>query len=384
MLNRAPQYIYNFYSKDSTFIHGNVEVANENFTDPISGKDNIRQKIKDLNLHDCRAKIKQIDCLETLGNGFVIQVIGELSNNGRPMRRFLQTFVLAPAREEARTETGSYRRNVDGISASQNLNNEKFYVLNSIFRYEDEGLDIELENDVLSAQPVDNADKINSSTSIANSNSRKKLLIHPAEHPNGSPKESEHITDKKIDFVDKIAHLNEVNKNPEKSIETVVIFRKRNIDSEKREPVTSTQATPSNGLVDTSKNCEITDSINEVTKSEDDLANQVDSTLVLNSKELVTASNAQSNKVASHQTEPKTWANMVRSSQPVTSSQPCPPTVQVKNAPNERPQAPTSQTQQQQPSVVQRRRQSRKNWGSNSSRGAGGPKVRPPRQAPPV
>ena len=43
-----------------------------------------------------------------------VQVTGELSNNGQPMRRFMQTFVLAPQ------------------SAKQ------YYVHNDVFRYQDE------------------------------------------------------------------------------------------------------------------------------------------------------------------------------------------------------------------------------------------------------
>ncbi|XP_014677845.1 PREDICTED: ras GTPase-activating protein-binding protein 2-like, partial [Priapulus caudatus] len=43
-----------------------------------------------------------------------VQVTGELSNNGQPMRRFMQTFVLAPQSPK------------------------KYYVHNDIFRYQDE------------------------------------------------------------------------------------------------------------------------------------------------------------------------------------------------------------------------------------------------------
>ena len=38
----------------------------------------------------------QVDSHATLSSGVVVQVSGELSNNGQPMRRFMQTFVLAP------------------------------------------------------------------------------------------------------------------------------------------------------------------------------------------------------------------------------------------------------------------------------------------------
>lgn len=67
-----------------------------------------------LNFKDCHAKILQVDSMETIGKGVVIQVTGELSNDGQPMRKFLQTFVLAP---QSRT---------------------KYYAKNDIFRYQDE------------------------------------------------------------------------------------------------------------------------------------------------------------------------------------------------------------------------------------------------------
>ena len=55
----------------------------------------------------------------------IIQVTGELSNSGQPMRRFMQTFVLAPQSPK------------------------KYYVHNDIFRYQDEVFhdnDSDLEN----------------------------------------------------------------------------------------------------------------------------------------------------------------------------------------------------------------------------------------------
>ena len=52
------------------------------------------------------------------------QVTGELSNNGQPMRRFMQTFVLAPQSPK------------------------KYYLHNDIFRYQDEVFhdDSDMEN----------------------------------------------------------------------------------------------------------------------------------------------------------------------------------------------------------------------------------------------
>lgn len=67
-----------------------------------------------LNFRDCKAKIRQVDAHATLASGVVVQVLGELSNNHQPMRRFMQTFVLAPQTPK------------------------KYYVYNDIFRYQDE------------------------------------------------------------------------------------------------------------------------------------------------------------------------------------------------------------------------------------------------------
>ena len=78
------------------------------------GQQNIQRKIEQLNFVDCHAKIRQVDSHKTLADGVLVQVSGELSNNGEPMRSFIQTFVLAP---------------------HENL--EEYYVLNNIFRYLD-------------------------------------------------------------------------------------------------------------------------------------------------------------------------------------------------------------------------------------------------------
>ena len=67
-----------------------------------------------LNFRDCHTKIRQVDSLETVNKSVVIQVIGELSNNGQPMRRFFQSFILA-----SKSPT-------------------HYYVRNDIFRYQDE------------------------------------------------------------------------------------------------------------------------------------------------------------------------------------------------------------------------------------------------------
>uniref|UniRef100_A0A1A9W6F6 NTF2 domain-containing protein n=1 Tax=Glossina brevipalpis TaxID=37001 RepID=A0A1A9W6F6_9MUSC len=105
LLNKAPNHLHRFYNNNSSFVHGESSL--------VVGQKNIHNRIQQLNFHDCHAKISQVDAQATLGNGVVVQVTGELSNDGQPMRRFTQTFVLA----------------------SQSP--KKYYVHNDIFRYQD-------------------------------------------------------------------------------------------------------------------------------------------------------------------------------------------------------------------------------------------------------
>lgn len=100
-----------FYNNQSSFVHGGLDPPNRE-TSPMIGQKQIHQKIQQLNFRDCHAKIAQVDAQATLGNGVVVQVTGELSNAGQPMRRFTQTFVLAAQSPK------------------------KYYVHNDIFRYQ--------------------------------------------------------------------------------------------------------------------------------------------------------------------------------------------------------------------------------------------------------
>lgn len=113
LLNKAPLHLHRFYSGDSSFVHGGLDKEDESL-EPVRGQQEIHEKIMQLNFRDCKAKIRQVDAHATLASGVVVQVLGELSNNHQPMRRFMQTFVLAPQTPK------------------------KYYVYNDIFRYEDE------------------------------------------------------------------------------------------------------------------------------------------------------------------------------------------------------------------------------------------------------
>lgn len=106
-------HLHRFYSHNSSFVHGGVEKPGEE-QPPAMGQAEIHKKICSLNFKDCHAKIRQVDSQATVAEAVVVQVTGELSNSGQPMRRFMQTFVLVPQAPK------------------------QYYVHNDIFRYQDE------------------------------------------------------------------------------------------------------------------------------------------------------------------------------------------------------------------------------------------------------
>lgn len=115
LLNKAPNFIHKFYGANSSYVRGETYKAGES-EKPAIGQENIKLKIDSLDFQDCRTKIRQVDAYATIGNSVVVQVAGEISNKELPLRRFMQTFVLAP----------------------QGDNPCKFYVHNDIFRYQDD------------------------------------------------------------------------------------------------------------------------------------------------------------------------------------------------------------------------------------------------------
>ncbi|KAH8293707.1 hypothetical protein KR054_003316, partial [Drosophila jambulina] len=86
LLNKAPNQLHRFYNSYSSYTHGDSQL--------VVGQREICNRIQQLNFKDCLANIIRVDAQATPGDGVVVQVTGELSNNGQPMRRFFQTFVL--------------------------------------------------------------------------------------------------------------------------------------------------------------------------------------------------------------------------------------------------------------------------------------------------
>ncbi|KAF7651966.1 hypothetical protein LDENG_00103210 [Lucifuga dentata] len=115
LLNQAPDYLHRFYGKSSSYVHGGLDSTGKP-AEAVYGQSEIHKRVMALSFRDCHTKIRHVDAHATLNEGVVVQVMGELSNNMQPMRKFMQTFVLAP----------------EGTVAN------KFYVHNDVFRYQDE------------------------------------------------------------------------------------------------------------------------------------------------------------------------------------------------------------------------------------------------------
>ncbi|KTW27620.1 hypothetical protein T552_02062 [Pneumocystis carinii B80] len=111
-LNKEPRRLHCFYTKKSTFVHGNEgEVVK-----PCSGQQEIHEKILELGFSDCKVLVSNVDSQASASGGIVIQVLGEMSNCDGPSRKFAQTFFLAE-------QPNGY------------------FVLNDIFRYLKEDID---------------------------------------------------------------------------------------------------------------------------------------------------------------------------------------------------------------------------------------------------
>ncbi|XP_041930772.1 ras GTPase-activating protein-binding protein 1 isoform X1 [Alosa sapidissima] len=140
LLNQAPDYLHRFYGKNSSFVHGGFD-SNGKPAEAVYGQSEIHKKVMALRFQDCHTKIRHVDAHATLNEGVVVQVMGELSNNMQPMRRFMQTFVLAP----------------EGTVAN------KFYVHNDIFRYQDEIFG-DSDSEALEAESEEEAEELEERT----------------------------------------------------------------------------------------------------------------------------------------------------------------------------------------------------------------------------
>lgn len=116
LLHEHPESLHRFYSTSSTLMHDDPNKT-------AVGTEEIAKRIEQLSLKQRHVKIRQVDCHSTVGSSVVVQVCGEISApviestaaSSPTMKRFVQTFVLAPT-DQAK---------------------QKYYVHNDIFRYQD-------------------------------------------------------------------------------------------------------------------------------------------------------------------------------------------------------------------------------------------------------
>ncbi|KAK2461279.1 hypothetical protein APHAL10511_006806 [Amanita phalloides] len=90
-VNRQPNRLHCFYTKQSTFIHG----TEGEDCKPCFGQHEIHQKITSIGFQDCKVFIHSVDAQSSANGGIIIQVIGEMSNHAESWRKFVQTFFLA-------------------------------------------------------------------------------------------------------------------------------------------------------------------------------------------------------------------------------------------------------------------------------------------------
>ncbi|KAH7096481.1 hypothetical protein BKA62DRAFT_675874 [Auriculariales sp. MPI-PUGE-AT-0066] len=90
-VNKSPNRLHKFYTRNSTFIHG---TEGEEIS-VCYGQQDIHQRIMQIGYQDCKVFIHSVDAQSSAAGGIIIQVIGEMSNAGESYRKFVQTFFLA-------------------------------------------------------------------------------------------------------------------------------------------------------------------------------------------------------------------------------------------------------------------------------------------------
>lgn len=122
-LNNDPSKLHCFYSKRSTLVHGTEQEE----ASLCIGQQQIHEKIVSLGFSNAKVFVSNVDSQASAAGGIIIQVLGDISNDGGAWRKFVQTFFLAE-------QPNGY------------------FVLNDIFRYLKEDEEVEEE-----AQDIDEA-----------------------------------------------------------------------------------------------------------------------------------------------------------------------------------------------------------------------------------
>jgi len=166
VLHLKPNMLHRFYGTNSSYTHRDEHqggLAAERFV----GKAAIKRQIELENYKNAKTIIKQVDACDCNGQ-IAVQVCGEISNNNECLRRFMQTFVLAPQRHS----------------------NNTYYVLSDIFTYVDYiwpsvDSDVVVEEGITEVdQPAVETQEPKTTTEEVKSNSSTvKEVVQPKDQP---------------------------------------------------------------------------------------------------------------------------------------------------------------------------------------------------------
>lgn len=97
IMNKSPENLHCFYTEEANFVHDDVDTV-ERRTISANGKRAIRDVMVDRSpsIRHTSTKIHAVDTIETLDDGLLVQINGEISYNEQPMRPFSQTCILIP------------------------------------------------------------------------------------------------------------------------------------------------------------------------------------------------------------------------------------------------------------------------------------------------
>lgn len=97
LMNKSPENLHNFFVESANFIHDDIDPSEQRTLNADS-----KMAIRDI-MHERMAKYKHtstkidnVDTLETLNNGLLVRITGEISFNEQPMRPFSQSIILIP------------------------------------------------------------------------------------------------------------------------------------------------------------------------------------------------------------------------------------------------------------------------------------------------
>ncbi|KAI5808517.1 hypothetical protein DFH27DRAFT_229019 [Peziza echinospora] len=166
-LNQSPDQVPLFYNRRSSLVWGD-----EGDVCPmVTGRQEIAEKIKSIEFKDCKVRVTNVDS-QASDKGIIIQVMGEMSNDQRPNRRFVQTFFLAEQQNG-------------------------YFVLNDIFRYlkeeeeEIENLPEDVEDEAL---PEESVPAVEEATTVEETPAEEATEVEEASAP--APAEPEPVVAK--------------------------------------------------------------------------------------------------------------------------------------------------------------------------------------------